>query len=569
MKKWSLRPDPAAHDPARHVLLIKGEMKHVTQIIKKFGAMCGRPLKVDHAEGYNFLVHFHGITPLGLEKVTNFLKDIAPGAATDVAAAAPPPILEPEAVPLPASPPGMENASLPGTAGPCPPSATPAPVVEPPPVNLTPPQPPAVKIPEPAAPAAETPAPRPAPAARPLWGLQMPLEPKRDFDSLLVGAYNRFAHAAATSVVGSPGTMYNPLFLYGAPGVGKTHLLHAIGGALRKNWDEAAVVVTTGTTLVSAVRSALAEGRLDGLTKTIASAKALLVDDVHLLALTESNQAVLSKIFQDFFARNLQVVLTSVYPPRALAAMEEALKISLSKGWAVDMKVPTPTAQEEMIRACVERSQAPIAGEDIPKLREKLGAGYGEFTRLVQRWTALTELGRAQGATFTGEDMLGHLLTAGAKSGPAELPSASELEASRRFAPPAPGPDAVNLALFCPKGQDSMVPWVMARFYQIGAQFGAKGTYRHVLCESYDTQQSFGVPFQFGESCRRARAEAALVLGPPRDSSLAAREGEFAHAVRHVLESFGLAAGWIPFAETTVTRPFLAAHLDFMVALRK
>jgi len=108
-----------------------------------------------------------------------------------------------------------------------------------------------------------------------------------------------------------------------------------------------------------------------------------------------------------------------------------------------------------------------------------------------------------------------------------------------------------------------MVTWLVERFYQVGAAFGLQQTYRHVLCESYDSEQPLGVPFQIGDSCRRSQAQAALVLGPPRETRLAAREGEFSHAVRHILDSVGVAAGWVPFAETTTTRPFLAAHLDF------
>jgi len=581
MTKWSLRPDPAPQDPARHVLLIKGEMKHVSQIVKKFGAMCGRPLKTDHPEGFNVSIYLHGITKSGVDKVARYLGEIAPGAQGDLVAAAPAPT-------LPAIPAlGREVPSIPvaellsGT-----PEAPAAPPVTEPraagPV-LTPPTLAAPVLPEPthpAPPAAAPPQPTSAaavplsglaaaPVAKPLWGLQSRPEPKLTFDSLLVGAYNRFAHAAATSVVGAPGTMYNPLFIYGAPGAGKTHLLNAIAAAFKKNWEEGTFIVTTGAALANAVSCALAEGRLAEIDKLVAGAKALLVDDVHLLAITEKNQATLAKLFGGFFSRNLQVVLTSVYPPRTLGALEEALKISLAKGWAVDMKVANPTVQEEMFGVFAERVGSQISGAEIKKLHERLGANPGEFSRLVLRWGVLSELYRAKGASPGTDEMIGDLLSAGAKVSQIDLPNQSELEASRRFAPPAPKPDAINLALFCPRGQDAMLTWLVARFYQVGAEFGATQTYRHVLCESYDTEQPLGVPSQIGESCQRSNAQAALVLGPPRDARLAAREGEFVHAVRHILDSFGLAAGWIPFTETTTTRPFLAAHLDFLVFFRK
>jgi chromosomal replication initiator protein len=597
MKNWSLRPDPSLHDPARHVLLISGEMKHVSQLVKKFGAMCGRPMRIEHPEGFNFSIYLHAITKTGVDKVSRYLGEIAPNAKGDLASAAPAPTLpdipplvrEVPSVPVaglfkepPATPPSEPETPAagpvlapPSLVAPVLPEAAPA-AETPAAAAKAPPTPPAPAVPPPGAPpapivltaAASAPAPS-AQADKPLWGLQFRPDPKFTFDSLLVGAYNRFAHAAATSVVGAPGTMYNPLFIYGSPSVGKTHLLSAIGAAFKKNWEEAAVITTTGATLANAVSCALAEGRLSEIDRLVAGAKALLIDDVHLLAITEKNQAALAKLFGEFFSRNLQVVLTSVYPPRTLGAMEDALKISLAKGWAVDMKVANPTVQQDMISAFVERTGSQLAGAEIKKLVERLEVNFSEFPRLVLRWGALNELSRAKGSVPGTDEILGDLLSAGAKTSQADLPNQGELEASRRFAPPAPTSDAVSLALFCPRGQDAMVPWLVARFYKVGAEFGATQTYRHVLCESYDAEQPLAVPFQIGESCHRSGAQAALVLGPPREARLAAREGEFAHAVRHILESFGLAVGWVPFTETTTTRPFLAAHLDFKIFFKK
>jgi chromosomal replication initiation ATPase DnaA len=641
MKKWSLRPDPSSHDAARHVLLISGEMKHVSQLVKKFGAMCGRPMKIEHAEGFNFSIFLHAITKTGIAKVAKYLAEIAPGVEGDVASAVPaptmpgmpplvqdvpsvptaelfkappteapaeaeipgagpvlvpPPVIAPvlpeaeapaetpaaaampeipplaAAAPAPAAPPA--EAPLPEIPLPVMPAVPQAAPAEPPvvPAPVAPPQvvlQPAVPAPAPAAAApAQTAPPAPIVGDKPLFGLYARTDPKLTFDSLLVGAYNRFAHAAATSVVGAPGTMYNPLFIYGSPGVGKTHLLNAIGSAFRKTWDEASVIGTTGACLASAVSGALASGRMAEIDKAAAGAKALLVDDIHLLAITEKNQAALAKLFGEFFSRGLQVVLTSVYPPRTLGAMEDALKISLAKGWAVDMKVANATVQEDMVSSFVERTGGQLAGAEIKKLLERLAPNYSESSRLVQRWAMLSEVYKAKGSTPSTDDIVGDLLSAGAKASQADLPNQAELEASRSFAPPAPAADARSLALFCPRGQDAMVTWLMARFYKVGAEFGLGQTYRHVLCESYDAEQPLGVPFQIGESCLRANAQAAVVLGPPREARLAAREGEFAHAVRHILESFGVAAGWVPFTETTTTRPFLAAHLDFKAAFR-
>jgi len=206
-----------------------------------------------------------------------------------------------------------------------------------------------------------------------------------------------------------------------------------------------------------------------------------------------------------------------------------------------------------------------ISPDDIKKLHGRLGPNYGEFPRLLMRWAALFELYRALGRfPLMNDDILSDLMDPGLRASATELPGPADLEAINNFVPPAAGPEARNLALFFPKGQDAMSSWTLARFYQTVAKFGSAQAYRHVLCEAYDADQPFGAPFQIGESCSRVGAHAALVLGPPHESKLAARVGEFAHAVRHILESFGVAMGWVPFSETTITRPFLAAQLDFM-----
>jgi len=680
MKKWSLRPDPSAHDPHRYALLIKGEMKHVVRIVKKFGAMCGRPRKVEHAEGFDFLIHLHGLTQLGLEKVSKYLEQIAPGSGSSILSqstaqdrpvagavegvtsapdaasssasgdkrtacaegagpfgdgspmAAAEGKAEPPAMPRifggaeaahspaapdegkapaapesarsdllsqlvlpaaarevlpaaepPAMPPifgGAEAAHFPAAPDegktPAAPEPAVAPIADPRfprqgpvsrPVPFSPPSEPGSlgAVPEPAAQSA-----LPGRTAEDaLWGLRLPWDPRQNFDTLVVGSHNRFAHAAATSVVNSPGVMYNPLFIYGVPGVGKTHVLHAVGSALGKALGEDAVILTSGSNLARAVSSALAAGKLGRIEEFFAAAKALLVDDVHLMAISEKNQAALAQLFQKFFARTLQVVFTSAYPPRALGMLEEALKLSLSKGWAVDMKVPNPLTQKEILEAYADRRGASLSAFEVGKLQEELGPAYAEFPRTVSRLLALKELRAGAGKSQALEDILQQLLKPGERASREEVPGAEELDSVKGFAPPLPTPDARPMAIFYPKSQEMMIPWILALFYRTAAQLGLKRTYRQVLCEAYDADQPFGVPFQIGESCRRCAAQVALVLGPASGSSLSGRVAEFAHAVRHILESAGVVMGWLPFSEIGVTRPFVSANLDFIPAAKK
>lgn len=752
MEKWAIRPDPSAFDPHRHILLVKGNMKDISVILKRFGSFCGRPAPTSNAEGFNFSLFLHGMTQIGIEKMSAALNDISVGAAAPAFAplpgrertpppmpgalepmfptappATPPPAplrsATPPPAPLtPATPPPMPVFSqapaalppapadlpapsefpalpelpIPGAPGVLPPAATPQPAVPPelpaapefpalpelpvpaapgglppppalpelpalpafgalptaPPPAIEPfiappaaglgeapmdkaalpsepselkkaeaalppppelPSPPALTPPPAAQPQqpptplpalAPAPTPMPAPipvpmptpmptpvlapvlsappptlsapagvmpgaapaAARALWGLAAEVDAKKNFDSMKVGPYNRFAHAAATSVVGSPGSMYNPLFLYGAGTTGKSHIAHAIANGLVTPLTKEGIILTTGARLSRAVSAALAENRFTEIETYLSERKALIVDDIHLLAVTEANRASLARVFELFFGKNLQVVLTSLYPPRALGALEEALKISLSKGWSVDLKVPSPTVQGQLIQDFLDGFSLGIEGDFIKSFQAKLGPNHAEWQRFAQRLVAMIKLGQTGGTPPNVEEMINTIFIPGVPEGGAEMPQQSDLDAIRNFVPPNPAATALNFAVFIPKGHENLGPWVAARFHEASKQFAMPLSYRQVLRETYDAGQPFGVPFQLGEWCRKAGAQVAIVVGPPADSPLAARVGEFTHAVGHVLESGDVVMGWIPHNGTMSAHNFLRVHLDFMAA---
>jgi hypothetical protein len=354
------------------------------------------------------------------------------------------------------------------------------------------------------------------------------------------------------------------MFLHGAPGVGKTHLLHAIGVGLGEALGAENVILTSGARLARAANLALAEYQGARFESELAKAKALLVDDVHLLAVSDSNRGLLSKVFDLFFSKNLQVVMTSIYPPRALGALEEALKISLGKGWSVDLKLPGPSIQIEIIHSFLDRRGANIASEEAKRFHEKLGKHSFESERWIRRLLALLKLQDSSSAPPKFDDLLAALFEPGAKAGGPELPSAQELEAVRGFSLPAQGPEARGLALIVPKGQEAMAHWVASRFAAVGQDYKAPAAYRQFLSATYDGGQPFGVPFQIGEMCANAGASAAIVLGPPADLTLASHESEFSHAVVHVLESLGVAAAWVEHRGAMSAGPYLRAHLDFL-----
>jgi hypothetical protein len=601
MDRWEIRSSPNGDDPQRHLLLLRGGAVDVAMVLKKFGALCGRPMPID-GEEFNLSFVLHKVTPEVREKLDDWLGKISPKAAP-VAAAPPTPAPAPvdplppmPAIPampalspvVPSIPPppastslGIPSAStLPPPSGILPPIPMPPgdfPAIPPPPAAKEPlislgPEAVLASLPPPtevrmATPRAAEPVAEPAPTAAFPTALSAAsvavtdeLRADLSFETLLVGAYNRFAHAAAMSVVSSPGSMYNPLFLYGAPGTGKSHLLFAIASSMSKGLGSASLLVTSGARLSRAVSAAAARGSMAAIDKKVADSKALFVDDIHLLSITDQNRELLAKLFKSFFDRGQQVVITSMYPPKALGTLEEALKFAFSKGWSVDLKIPSPTVQRDLISSVNDRLGTQLSGDEIGQLADKLTLwGYADLTLWMKRIAALRRIRTAAGQSAPLADLFRLIydpLTIAVETAPVSTAGAS-------FTPPAAPPGAETLAIMGPKGQDGLNAYAAAQFQEAGMKNGFPRSYAHVLNDTYDAMQQVGVPFQIAEMCNRAGVTRVLLVGPGPDSPLAPRAAEFGHAVRHILDSSGVATGWVPHAQLHLPAHYLNAHLDF------
>ena len=198
----------------------------------------------------------------------------------------------------------------------------------------------------------------------------------------------------------------------------------------------------------------------------VANSKALLIDDIHLMALSDQNKEVLARVFKSFFDRKAQVVITSLYPPRSLGALEEALKFSFSKGWSVDLKMPSPTIQKDLISAASDRTGTGLSDVELGLLHEKLSTwGYNDLTVWLKRLTVYKKVHEASGRAVTLEDML-KLIYEPVLAGATEPPNT----AGATFNPPPAPAKAESIAVIVPKGQDGLGAFAAAQFYDAGAQ---------------------------------------------------------------------------------------------------
>ena len=164
--------------------------------------------------------------------------------------------------------------------------------------------------------------------------------PQFTFDNFVVGSSNRFAHAAAVSVANNPAETYNPLFIYGPSGLGKTHLLYAIASVVHKNHPSYNIVYIKGDQFTNELIAALQEGRNNEFRNKYRNADLFLVDDIQFIAGKESTQEEFFHTFNNLYENHHQIVLTADRPPNEMLRLEDRLKTRFEWGLIADIQPP-------------------------------------------------------------------------------------------------------------------------------------------------------------------------------------------------------------------------------------
>lgn len=179
------------------------------------------------------------------------------------------------------------------------------------------------------------------PGADPLFGGPVgPLNQRYTFESFVVGSCNQFAHAAARAVVDSPARTYNPLFIYGGVGMGKTHLIHAIGHELRRRSPNLRIVYTSSERFMNQLITCIRTDRMPLFHQHYRSADVLLMDDVHILANRERTQEEFFHTFNELYDHQKQLVLSSDSAPKSTTGLVDRLRSRFEWGLMVDVQAP-------------------------------------------------------------------------------------------------------------------------------------------------------------------------------------------------------------------------------------
>ena len=166
------------------------------------------------------------------------------------------------------------------------------------------------------------------------------LNPKFSFDSFVVGSCNQFAHAAAKAVATTPSRSYNPLFIYGGVGMGKTHLMHAIGRSLLDHYGSMRIVYTSSERFMNEMISCIKTERMQQFHRHYRSADVLLVDDIQILAGKERTQEEFFHTFNELYDHQKQIVISSDSAPKNTPGLVERLRSRFEWGLMVDIQPP-------------------------------------------------------------------------------------------------------------------------------------------------------------------------------------------------------------------------------------
>jgi chromosomal replication initiator protein len=222
------------------------------------------------------------------------------------------------------------------------------------------------------------------------------LNPRYTFDQFVIGASNRFAHAAALSVAESPARSYNPLFIYGPAGLGKTHLLHAIGHHVRDLFSSKRVRYVSTETMMNEFVDAMRAKTMPGFKRRYRDVDVLLVDDIQFLERTEQLQEEFFYTFNDLHSRGSQIVISSDRPPKSIATIEDRLRSRFEWGLITDIQPPEfethlailrKKAESERLEGIPDGVLAFIAENIVDNVRELEGslirvAAYSSLNRV-------------------------------------------------------------------------------------------------------------------------------------------------------------------------------------------
>ena len=232
----------------------------------------------------------------------------------------------------------------------------------------------------------------PARASTPVWRPGLQLNPKYTFSSFVVGNSNQFCHAAAMRVAERPGMSYNPLFIYGGVGLGKTHLLHAIGNAALERNPNARVLYMSSETFTNELIQALRHAKMDEFKNRLRSIEVLLIDDIQFMCGKERTQEEFFHTFNALYSAKHQIVITSDKIPQDIPGIEERLQTRFSWGLTADLQAPDFETRVAILNRKAVQDDFQVPAEVAHFIAENVSSNVRELEGALTRVHAMSSL---------------------------------------------------------------------------------------------------------------------------------------------------------------------------------
>jgi chromosomal replication initiator protein len=224
-------------------------------------------------------------------------------------------------------------------------------------------------------------------------GGQTNLNPRYTFANFIVGSANRLAHAASLSVAERPGHAYNPLFLYGGVGLGKTHLMHAIGNQVIAKFPRKRVAYATSEKFTNEFITSIQQGKVDDFRARYRRIDVLLIDDIQFIADKERTQEEFFHTFNAIHEDGKQIVLSSDRPPKAILTLEERLRSRFEWGLIADLGAPDLETRIAILRAKADEQGVPMTSDVIEFIARKVVSNVRELEGALNRIVAYASMG--------------------------------------------------------------------------------------------------------------------------------------------------------------------------------
>lgn len=234
------------------------------------------------------------------------------------------------------------------------------------------------------------------------------LNPRYTFDNFIVGSSNDLAHAACQAIAANPGTKYNPLYLYGGSGLGKTHLMQAVGNEIIKRQPSTRVLYTTTETFVSEFLDSI-RFKKKGFSDKYRNVDVLIVDDMQFIANKEKTQDEFFHTFNDLHQNDKQIIISSDKPPKSIPTLTDRLRSRFEWGMTIDVQMPDYETRCAIVTAKAGLSNIELSADVVEYLATNFKTNIRELEGALNQLLAYAEMQNITPDAETAEGLLGNI----------------------------------------------------------------------------------------------------------------------------------------------------------------